>query len=86
MFRAGLFEEGLDYSSVAFDQTDSKPVFIYFHSAFLFALGKIQESISWLEKAITVNPKFIRQFIELDPSMLSHPRVSELLARVKKRK
>lgn len=86
MFRAGLFEEGLEYASLAFEQTDNKPVFIYFHSAFLFALGKTQESISWLEKAISVNPKHIRQFIELDPSMLSHPRVAELLARVKKRK
>lgn len=86
LFKAGLFEEGLEYCGLAFEQTDHKPVFIYFKSAFLFAMGKNKEALIWLEKAIAVNPKWLRQFIELDPSILRNPRVVELVARIKKRK
>ena len=81
-----LFEEGLEYASFAFEQTDAKPVFIFFKSMFLFATGKSKEALIVLENGMSINPKLIKQFIEINPSILQHQQVVELIAKYKKRK
>ena len=81
-----LFEEGLEYSTFAYEQTDSKPIFIFFKSMFLFATGMSKEALIVLENGMSVNPKLIKQFIEINPSILQHQQVVELIAKYKKRK
>ena len=81
-----LFEEGLEYAGFAFEQTDSKPVFIYFKSMFLFATGKSKEALLCLENGMALNAKLIKQFIEINPSILQHQKVVELIAKYKKKK
>ncbi|MBS1742152.1 MAG: tetratricopeptide repeat protein [Bacteroidetes bacterium] len=81
-----LYEEGLEYAAFAFEQTDSKPLFIFFKSMFLFATGKSKEALICLENGMTVNPKLIKQFIEINPSILQHQQVVELIAKYKKKK
>ncbi len=86
LFVGKLFEEGLEYASFAFEQTDSKPIFIFFKSMFLFATGKSKEALITLENGMSINPKLIKQFIEINPSILQHQQVVELIAKYKKRK
>ena len=50
------------------------------------ATGKSKEALICLENGMTVNPKLIKQFIEINPSILQHQQVVELIAKYKKKK
>ncbi len=82
---SGLLDEGAEYADFAYEQTDHKPIFLYYKSMFLLSAGKVKEGLLDLEKAINVNPKLIKKFIELNPSILQHQQVVEVIASHKKR-
>lgn len=86
LYKGGLFEEGLEYASFAIEQMDSKPVFIFFKSIFLLAIGKTKEAMLYLENGMSVNPRLIKQLIEINPSILQQQQVIEIVARYKKKK
>ena len=86
LYQGNLFEEGLEYAGFAYEQTDAKPIFIYYKSAFLFAAGKIKEALIYLENGLNANPRLIRQFVEINPSLMQNQQVVALLARYKKTK
>ncbi|MBC7534908.1 MAG: tetratricopeptide repeat protein [Ferruginibacter sp.] len=86
LYLGKLFDEGLEYASFAFEQTDSKPVFIFFKSMFFFAVGKSKEALICLENGMNINPKLIKQFIEINPSILRQQQVVEIIAKYKKKR
>jgi len=86
LYKAKCNEEGLEYVEHALGLTNSKPIFIYYKSAFLFALGKSKEAIIQLELAMNRNAKLIKNFIELRPSILQNQSVVDVIARLRKRK
>lgn len=86
LYAAELFEEASDYADFAWEQTDQKPVFIFYKSIFLFALGKTKEALIQLENGMSINPKLVKKFIELNPSILQNPQVVEVIARYKKQR
>ena len=86
LYQGKLYEEGLDYASFAYDQTDAKPIFTYFKSMFFFASGRSKEALIYLEHAMSNNPRLIKQFIELNPSILQNHQVVEIIAKYKKSK
>jgi len=86
LFNAGLYDDGIEYAEFAFEQTDGKPVFLFYKSMFLFAIGKFKEAIIYLENGLAVNPRHIKKFIELNPSILQHHQVVEIIAKHKKKK
>ena len=53
---------------------------------FLFSDGKIKEGVIQLENGMSLNPKLVKKFIELNPAILQHPQVVEVIARYKKHK
>jgi hypothetical protein len=65
---------------------DSKPIFIFYKSIFLFASGKTKEALIYLENGMAINPKLIKKFIEINPSILQHQQVVEIIASYKKKK
>ena len=79
------FEEGIEYAEFAYEQTDKKPIFLFYKSMFLFSFGRVKEGIVCLENGMAANPKLIKKFIELNPSILQHQQVVEVIARYKKR-
>ena len=81
-----MFDEGLEYAAFAFEQTDGKPIFLFYKSMFLFAEGKFKEALLYLENGMAANSKLIKKFIELNPSILQHQPVVEMIARYKKKK
>lgn len=85
LFQAGLYIDGLEYAVAAFDLL-KKPLMIYYRSMFLFALGKNKEAMATLEKALILQPKIVKSFIELDPSILQQQPVVDLIARYKLKK
>lgn len=86
MLEDQLFEEGIEYSDFAFEQTDGKPIFLFYKSMFLISVGRIKEGIVTLETGLNANPKLIKKFIELNPSILQHQQVVEIIAQYKKKK
>ncbi len=86
LYKATLFEEALEYAHFAFEQTDGKPIFLFYKSAILFALGKSKEATLQLEMGMEKNPKLVKKIIELNPAILQSQQVVDVLARFKKKK
>jgi tetratricopeptide (TPR) repeat protein len=85
LLHAEYYAEGIEYTQFAFEQTDRKPIFLFYQSIFLFAEGKIKEALLQLENGMAINPKLIKKFIQLNPSILKHRQVVEVIARYKKK-
>jgi len=86
LYKAALWDEAMEYASFAFEQTDGKSIFIFYKSAILLASGKSKEAIVQLELGMQLNPKLIKKFIELNPSILQNQLVVDVIARFKKKK
>ena len=86
LYKAELFEEALEYSGFAYEQTDGKTIFLFYKSAVLYAIGKSKEALLVLEQGMGKNPKLIKKFIELNPSILQNQGVVDIIARFKKRR
>jgi tetratricopeptide (TPR) repeat protein len=86
LYHAKCFEEGLEYVEHAIILTNIKPIFIFYKSAFLLALGKTKEAILQLESGMAKNPKLIKKLIELNPSLLQSQLVVDVIARFKRGK
>jgi tetratricopeptide (TPR) repeat protein len=86
LYKAELWEDGLEYASFAWEQTDHKPIFIFYKVALLFASSKPKEALLQLEEAMVNNPKLVKKLIELNPSILQNQQVVDIIARFKKKK
>jgi tetratricopeptide (TPR) repeat protein len=86
LYKAELFDEALEYAGFAFEQTDGKPIFLFYKSIVLYAMGRSKEALLQLERGMERNPKLIKKFIELNPSILQNQQVVDIIARFKKRK
>lgn len=84
LYHAKCFEEGLEYVDHALILTNTKPIFIFYKSAFLLALGKSKEAILQLEAGMNKNSKLIKKLIELNPSILQSQLVVDVIARFKR--
>lgn len=86
LYHAKCFEEGLEYVEHAIVLTNMKPIFTFYKSAFLLALGKSKEAILQLEAGMNKNPKLVKKLIELNPSLLQSQLVVDVIARFKRSK
>jgi tetratricopeptide (TPR) repeat protein len=86
LYKAELFEDALEYAGFAYEQTDGKPVFLFYKAAILFATGRTKEAIVQLENGMQKNPKLVKKLIELNPSILQSQFVVDIIARFKKRR
>jgi tetratricopeptide (TPR) repeat protein len=86
LYNAKCFEEGLEYVDHAIVLTNMKPIFFFYKSAFLLALGKSKEAILQLESGMAKNPKLIKKLIELNPSVLQNQTIVDIIARFKRNK
>jgi len=86
LLKAGYAEDALEYANFALEQTEGKPVFLFYKSLALFMLGKSKEALLHLESGMQQNAKFIKKFIELNPAMLQNQQVVDVIARYKKGK
>jgi tetratricopeptide (TPR) repeat protein len=86
LYKAELFDEALEYAGFAFEQTDGKPIFLFYKSIVYYAMGKSKEALLQLEAGMERNPKLIKKFIELNPAILQNQQVVDIIARFKKRK
>ncbi len=86
LYKTGCYEEGAEYVNHALEMTGFKPLFYYYKSAFLLALGKAKEAAIQLETAMTKNPRLVKKLVDLSPSILQHQVMVDVIAAFKRNK
>lgn len=81
LYLAGYSDEALSQLSAAEAETGDKPVYHYYRCAVLFRLGRPKEALLQLESGLAAAPRQLKRLIELNPSVLQHSEVVDMLAR-----
>lgn len=85
LYQGEFFEEALEQVKAAIKITEAKPIFVYYLSAIYLALGKTKEGLIQLETALTASPKLLKKLIQLNPALLRHQLVVDVIARCKRK-
>ena len=86
LYQSEFYEEARQQVAAAIDVTNGKPVFLFYLSAVLFALGKGKDALLYLETAMQTSPKTLKKFVDLNPSLLQNASIVDVIARYKKSK
>jgi tetratricopeptide (TPR) repeat protein len=86
LYRNDFFAEARQQTIIALDVTKGKPIFLFYLSAVLFALGKSKDAKLYLQKGLEAAPKALKKFIDLNPRLLQNQTVVETIAQYKKTK
>ena len=86
LYQSEFYTEARQQVVAAIDVTNGKPVFLFYLSAILFALGKGKDALLYLETAMQTSPKTLKKFIDLNPSLLQNASIVDVIARYKKSK
>ena len=86
LYEADYLEEAEKQVQMALQSTGNKPLFLFYQSAILFALGKSKEGLVTLEIAMEKSPRILKKLIDLNPSILQNQQVVDLVARFKRNK
>jgi tetratricopeptide (TPR) repeat protein len=84
LYTGEFFDEALEQADAALRHTEGKPLFIYYKSAILLALGKSKDALLYLEKALQKAPKLLKEFVALHPAVLQNQGVVDVIARNRK--
>lgn len=84
LYKADLMDEALDQVNAALKATNDKPVFFFYKSAILLASGKNKEAVLLLERALTLAPKLLKKFLELNPASLQSQQIVDIVAKFKR--
>ena len=84
LINTGFYEEALEQVHNAIRNTGSKPILVYYKSAIYFSLGKSKEALILLDSAMEKEPKLIKQFIQLNPSLLQSQQVVDIISKYKR--
>ncbi len=79
LYDAGYYEEALEQVYNAQKNTYNKPLFDFYKAAILLELGKSKEALLHLQQGMQQAPALVRQFIELNPSLLQNSSVVEII-------
>lgn len=86
LYDSGYLEEAEQQVQVALQSTGGKTLFVFYQSAILFALGKSKEGLIVLEGAMEKSPRMLKKMMDLNPAILQHQQVVDLVARFKRNK
>ena len=86
LYKADFLEEAKEQVQAALQVTQGKPLFMFYLSNILFAMGKSKEAILYLERAMEKAPKLLKRFVELNPSILQNQQVVDMIAKFKRNK
>lgn len=85
LYQGEFYEEALEQVRAAIKITETKPIFVYYLSAIYLALGKTKEGLIQLEAALNASSKLLKKFIQLNPALLRHQLVVDVIARHKRK-
>ncbi len=84
LYTGGYYAEAIDQVAAARAHTDSKPIFTFYLSLIYFAMGKSKEGLLQLDAAMSRAPRLLKKMVDLNPAILQHQQVVDLIARYKK--
>jgi tetratricopeptide (TPR) repeat protein len=85
-YESGLLPEAEEYTRTAWVQTGGKPVFRFYRAALLFALGQAREAQLVLESAMIEAPRMLGRMLDLEPSLMQHPQVVDIISRHRRKR
>lgn len=86
LYKAEYYTEAKQQAITALELTNAKPIFLFYLSAILFAMGKPKEGVLLLEKGMMKAPRMVKKFIALDPSILENQGVVAIIANFKRKR
>ncbi len=87
LYKAGKYEEANEQAENAAKHCSrATTLFIYYKAAALMADGRMKEGLLQLEQALGKQPKLLKKFVELNPSILQNQQVVDMIARYKRNK
>jgi len=86
LYTAEYYGEAKQQALTALELTNAKPVFLFYLSAILFAMGQPKEGLLLLERGMEKAPRLVKKFIALNPSVLENHNVVALIARYKRKR
>lgn len=78
------YDEAVEQVDAAIRHTDNKPIFTFYLSAIYFATGRSKEALIHLENGMNKAPKLLKKLVDLNPSILQHHQVVDLVAKYKR--
>lgn len=84
LYDGGYYDEAHEQVHAALAAAGRKPVFLFYLSVILFALGRPKEALLQLEHAMETSPSSLKYLLDLNPSLLQHQQVVDVVARYKK--
>lgn len=86
LYISNFMDEALVQIEEAEQKLGRKPVFQYYRAAVLITTGRTKEGLIQLETALQLAPRQLKKMVELDPTLLQHNSVVELISRYRKKK
>ncbi|SIO10855.1 tetratricopeptide repeat protein [Chitinophaga niabensis] len=86
LYLVGHVEEAYAQLEIAESKIGRKPVFLYYKAVILISMGRTKEGLIQLETALQLHPRQFKKVTELDPSILQHNSVVELIARYRRKR
>ncbi|MDF2384320.1 tetratricopeptide repeat protein [Nostoc ellipsosporum NOK] len=84
LHKSGFEDQALEQVQAALEATGHKPLFLYYKSGILLSMGKTKEALLVLEAALEQAPRLLKKLVNLDPAVLQHHQVLDVLARFKR--
>lgn len=85
LYQEEFYAEARVQCMAALEHTGNKPLFLYYLSAVLLALGKTKAALLYLAQALTAAPKTLKKLVNLNPSLLQNSQVVDVIAQHKRR-
>lgn len=85
LYKENFLAEALEQIENAQQVAGDKPLFIFYRSAVLFAMGKNKEALICLQNAMERSPRLLKKFVALNPVILRNQQVIDLIAYYKRK-
>ncbi len=86
LYKEDFLDEAIEQLDNAQQVAGDKPLFLFYKSAVLFAMGKSKEGLLLLQNAMERAPRLLKKFIELNPIILQNQQVVDLIAYYKRKR
>lgn len=86
LYKEKFFTEALEQIENAHNIAGDKPLFLFYKSAVVFALGKSKEGLILLQNAMEKSPRLLKKFIALNPAFLQNHQIIDLIAYYKRKR
>lgn len=86
LYLSGYLEEALLQLDLAEKETGHKAAYRYYRCGVLLMLGRSKEALLQLESALAESPRQFKKLLELNPTVLQHSGVVDIVVRYKHKK